>query len=49
MTKILYHLSCPLCGKTWWTPEAFPLRCPYCNASRSPYNIGNFEVKQIER
>ena len=31
-----YHLSCDLCGHTWWDSEAFPSCCPYCKADRTP-------------
>lgn len=31
---IKYHLSCPECGRTWWSEEAFPKKCPYCGAER---------------
>ena len=30
----IYHLSCPECGKTWQSKEAFPKECPYCHANR---------------
>lgn len=26
----MYHLSCPLCSKLWWSENAFPKYCPYC-------------------
>lgn len=28
--KVMYHLSCPLCSKLWWSENAFPKYCPYC-------------------
>ena len=30
---IIYHLSCRECGKTWWSEEAFPNKCPYCESN----------------
>lgn len=29
-----YHLSCDRCNHTWWSTEAFPGRCPFCNKKR---------------
>lgn len=36
--EIKYHLSCPECGRTWWSEEAFPEECPYCGAERKITN-----------
>lgn len=30
---IVYHLLCQECGKTWWSEEAFPDKCPYCGCN----------------
>jgi len=31
---IAYHLSCPHCGRTWWSPDPNPQMCPYCERER---------------
>ena len=33
MSGVLYHLSCPSCGKDWWIPNGFPKHCPFCRSS----------------
>lgn len=42
-----YHLSCPECGKTWWSKEAFPKECPYCHSNRRISLGENKDIKII--
>lgn len=28
-----YLLSCPKCGRLWWSKSSFPKTCPHCGKS----------------
>lgn len=45
--KQTYHLSCPKCGKTWWSKKAFPKECPYCHFNRRISLEKNRDIKII--
>ena len=46
--NVKYHLSCPSCGKDWWSPEGFPRYCPYCNTNRLPEEIEKLDIQLLD-